>query len=267
MESVWDETCRQSQAMLEFLVKNPGGQTLEGLRSIAINVLGQAGLGHNQPWSPDFVQSLGTNWEGARIAYFKTIARVTDRFIEAVLVPAWLKKMPFMSESMQLLGREMERVPDYLKEILSEERKKAASGEAKPHNNLLDILVHFSNSENKARLGLSEDEIGGNLWVFTAAGFDTAATAMGYAVILLSVHPEWQDWVKEELQQTNLKGKYNEVFPRCQRTLAVLVSFIIFIFGLQPAVVNNQTYFDRWKQCAFSPPLSTPHEPLTNHNM
>lgn len=213
--------------MLEYLVKNPGGQTLGGLRSIAINVLGQAGLGHNQPWAPDFVQSLGTNWEGARIAYFKTIARVTDRFIEAVLVPTWLKKMPFMSESMQILGREMERVPDYLKEILKEERKKATSGEPKPHYHLLDLLVQFSSSENKSGLSLSEDEIGGNLWVFTAAGFDTAATAMGYAVILLAVYPKWQDWVKEELEQVDLKGKYTEVFPRCQRTLALLVSFAI----------------------------------------
>jgi hypothetical protein len=38
--SVWNESFRQARMMLEYLVKNPGGQTLEGMHNVAINVIG-----------------------------------------------------------------------------------------------------------------------------------------------------------------------------------------------------------------------------------
>lgn len=240
MTTVWNKSCEQAQAMVDFLIKHPGGQTLEGLRSVSINVLGQAGYGQNQLWSPNFAADLGDDWEGPRIEYFKTIALVTDRFLEAALVPAWLKELPFMPQYLQLLARKMRSVPGYIKEILEDERKTTSVKESKHRSNLLDMLVQFANPENKSAspgLFLSEDEISGNLWIFTAAGFDTTANTMGYAVALLAAYPEWQDWIREELRALDsdvCKWKYETVFPQCQRTLALMVSFAL-LSSLDPS--------------------------------
>ncbi|OJD25567.1 hypothetical protein ACJ73_03064 [Blastomyces percursus] len=49
---------------------------------------------------------------------------------------------------------------------------------------------------------------------------------MGYAVIHLAPQPEWQDWIREELQMLDLDPlmwNYEEVYPKCRRTLALMV--------------------------------------------
>ncbi|KAI2848382.1 hypothetical protein CBS11852_2944 [Aspergillus niger] len=226
MGEVWEESCRQARAMLEHLLQHPGGDTLTGLRSIAINVLGQAGYGQNQTWSPDFVEALGEDWQGPRVSYFKTIAMVTDRFVEAVLIPNSLKMLPCMPQSLRQLGRQMGKVPEYIKEILNEERNTKSSEVSKTRHNLLDMLVRFADRGEKdsSKLSLSEAEISGNLWVFTAAGFDTTANTMGYAVMFLAQYPQWQDWMREELSQldANTSSWGYETFSQCPRVLAVM---------------------------------------------
>lgn len=220
------------------MIEHPGGETLSGLRSVAINVLGSAGYGQSQTWSPDFAGSLGGQYEDARVAYFKTIALVTDQFIPAVLIPPFVKQLPFMPDWLRSLGRQMEKVPQYVKEIFeieSQKRQTAGSAEqstaatATRSHNMLDMLLQYSqNRENKKTgLYLTEDELSGNLWVFTAAGFDTTSNTMRYAVMLLTAYPEYQEWVREELCELDAdvsQWKYKEDFPRCSRTLAVMVS-------------------------------------------
>lgn len=75
----------------------------------------------------------------------------------------------------------------------------------------------------------------GNLFVFTAAGFDTTANTMGYAMTLLAVYPEWQGWIVEEIDEvladqaegTEGELEYNEIFPRLVRVLAVMVRHLL----------------------------------------
>ena len=42
-------------------------------------------------------------------------------------------------------------------------------------------------------------EILGNLFQFTAAGFDTTANTMAYAIKILAIETKWQDWIIEEI--------------------------------------------------------------------
>jgi cytochrome P450 len=73
---------------------------------------------------------------------------------------------------------------------------------------------------------LSDQEISGNLFIFTVAGFEATANTMGYAVLFLAAYPAWQDWIREELGHLPadpLAWKYDEVFPRSKRVLAVMV--------------------------------------------
>lgn len=228
--------------MIDYLVQHPGGETLDGLRSVAINVLGSAAYGYSQPWSPGFAESLNNsntdekNWGTGRIAYFKTIALVVDSFMTAVLIPSSIKKLPFMPESIRFIGRQMERVPQYVKEIFDAHQNTAKSPELEVgknrKDNVLDMLLQYSQNREKAAatngLYLTEDEMSGNLWVFTAAGFDTTANTMGYAITLLAAYQEYQDWIREELCALDdadvSPEEYEKGFSLCPRILAVMVS-------------------------------------------
>lgn len=236
METVWNETRNQAESMLKHLNENPESGTLNGLRSIAINVLGHAGYGQNQPWTPDFAQSLtDSEFPSGRLGYFKTIAMVTDKFKEAALVPAFIKKLPFMPSWLQRLGKQMDLVPEYIEQIIAETNAQklspgAAVEERKP--NFLDALVQFTQSDSQSEnqdskgLYLSKGEVSGNLWIFTGAGFDSTANTLGYAILLLAAYPEWQEWVGEDLKRLE-SWEYKAVFPRSNRILALMVSYLL----------------------------------------
>ncbi|EED23916.1 cytochrome P450, putative [Talaromyces stipitatus ATCC 10500] len=231
MATVWKESCLQARDMIAYLVEHPGGETLGGLRSVAINVLGSAAYGYSQSWSPGIAYGMTEegNWGSGRIAYFKTIALVADQFIAAVLIPSWIKKLPFMPKWLRVIDRQMANVPRYVKEIFDAELQKKTTeipeGKDKHNNNVLDMLLQYSQKKTTNGLYLTEDEMSGNLWVFTAAGFDTTANTMGYAVILLAAYPEYQEWMREELCGLDADispEEYEKCFALCPRVLAVM---------------------------------------------
>ncbi|KAJ4411239.1 hypothetical protein N0V91_001615, partial [Didymella pomorum] len=55
------------------------------------------------------------------------------------------------------------------------------------------------NSTSAIKSYLTEDEIAGNLFIFTAAGFETTSNTLSYAVTLLAAYPKWQSWIQEEI--------------------------------------------------------------------
>jgi cytochrome P450 len=226
-ESVWKESRQQSCSMLKYLIRHPGNKTIDGLRNVAINVLGHSGYGQTQPWSAKSHADT-KNSDKEDMSYFKAISLVTIMLIEAALLPPKLMKLPFMPASLRLLGHAMENLPRYTNDLLNREREtKVENGQAR--TNLLSMLVQLSDQEKsggKTGLSLTEAEISGNLFLFSAAGFDTTANTMGYAVTLLAAHPEWQDWIKEELQDLDEDVEnwiYEDTFPKCKRVLAVMV--------------------------------------------
>ena len=226
-ESVWKESCRQARAMLDYLEKHPGGETLDGLHNIAINILGHAGYGQSQDWFPEPYKLAG-NIQKAELSYFNAIGLITVMLLEAAFLHPKLLKLPIMSPALRLLGKAMEGLPQMAKDLLDSERKSAKQGSA-PRTNLLSMLIRLSDQgkrEDKSGLFLTEDEIRGNLFTFSAAGFDTTANTMGYAVTLLATYPEWQDWIRKELEsfeEDGSKWEYEAIFPRCRRVLALMV--------------------------------------------
>lgn len=91
----------------------------------------------------------------------------------------------------------MSKVPGHIKEMLEGEREIVSD---QPRDNFLSMLVRLSDQEKKSSgKFLTEEEISGNLFTFTAAGFDSTANTMGYAVIMLTAYPEWQEWIRQRL--------------------------------------------------------------------
>ena len=48
-------------------------------------------------------------------------------------------------------------------------------------------------------LGLSNEELLGNMFIFSLAGHETTANALSAAIIFLAANPRWQDWLREEI--------------------------------------------------------------------
>jgi cytochrome P450 len=117
-----------------------------------------------------------------------------------------------------------------VQEVLNKECNaiEKASG---PCSNFLSLLLQLSDEDQQSgqsQFLLSDDEVSGSLFIFTMAGYETTANTMGYSVSFLAAYPEWQEWIREELQglsEDPSMWKYKEVFPKCRRTLALMVRF------------------------------------------
>ena len=215
--------------MSKYLVQNPGNKTVDGLRNIAINVLGHSGYGQSQPWTPESYNVQDSSAD--EMNYFKAVWLVALNLVQAVLLPSRILKLPFMPPTWRALGKVMDNIQSYAEDLLNSERE-IAKIDSTPRTNVLSQLVQLSDEGRKGSSGLSlsESEIRGNLFLFTAAGFDTTANTMTYAVAFLASQPRWQEWIREEIQaldQDISKWNYNEVFPKCQKVLAVMVSYNI----------------------------------------
>jgi cytochrome P450 len=231
MGLVWTESAMQAAEMLEYFVTSFDGETnetIEGLRSIAMNVLGSAGYGTPQPWK----QEEEVSESRYKLTYVEAVTAVINNIIPVAVIPAKIFSLPIMPESVRRIGVGLQEFPLRTKEMLEAERKSARS-DASPRNNMMSTLVRLSdsakNSEdiNSKSQNLSEEEILGNLFQFTAAGFDTTANTMAYAITILAIEPKWQDWIIEEIDSV-LNGEhennYTKTFPKLSRCLALMVS-------------------------------------------
>jgi hypothetical protein len=253
---VWSESVDQASSLANLLVAScsasPAGSsasTIPGLRAIAMHVLGRIGYGQHKP----FALPSSSNRPSMDMSYVDAIALCTENLISAAFIPASLLKLPFMPRLLQTLGNALTRLPSLTRDMLDQERQKAGATApglgliptAIPSSSRITImgtLVRLSDQEKSRAEGektdqttkrdrssyLTEEEIAGNLFIFTAAGFDTTANTMSYAVTLLAVYPEWQTWIQTEIDSV-LGGRaemldYAASFPKLTRCLAVMVS-------------------------------------------
>jgi cytochrome P450 len=223
-----------------FLAQSNGesSQSIQGLRSIAINVLGQVGYGQPQQWNV----KAGPQTEGQTVdeknALFAAISLMIELLLWSAFVSSSFLQLPFMPSKLRKLGRTKENYPKYARQVLDKERE-LASQSSQPRDNMVALLTRLYDqeididTERKPTVSsqyLTEEEIRGNLFVFTAAGFDTTANTLGYAITMLAVYPEWQSWIQEELDvvfatiSSDEFGEYNAVYPRLVRCFALMVS-------------------------------------------
>ena len=244
-EVVWKESMEQADQMVQYMMSQPDSssrQGIAGVRSIAINVLGQVGYGQPKPFKP---MQLPRDPK-ANMNYIDAISVSVDLIVLAALVPGWILRLPFMPLSIQTLGAAVGRLPGLTSEMFETERKRIASGND-TRDNVMSMLVRLSDSEKSGggpgtNQYLKDDEIAGNLFVFTAAGFDTTANTMGYALALLAAYPKWQTWIQEEIdfvwstltEEEAGAPPYVTVFPRLTRVLAVMVSLASTLFPPSP---------------------------------
>ncbi|GKT51938.1 putative cytosine deaminase [Colletotrichum spaethianum] len=257
---VWKETAEQATSLADLLLSSSSpsatsadgasSDTLPGLRSIAINVLTRVAYGHRKPFA---LPSLPRDPK-APMSYVDGISLCAELLAVSALVPAWLLRLPIMPKLLQTLAVALTRLPDLTRDMLDQERRRSASTTAAGDapDTIMSMLVRLSDqeknhsaaaapSEKKAvsnsspnnKTYLTEEEIAGNLFIFTVAGFDTTANTMAYAVAVLAACPEWQTWIQAEIDavlgpappEGEADGElpdYATAFPKLTRCLAVM---------------------------------------------
>ncbi|KAF2097735.1 cytochrome P450 [Rhizodiscina lignyota] len=230
METVWGESVEQANEMLETFIGKDEGKTdgtVDGLRRIAFNVLQCIGYGMPQGWN----EPAKAPQKGHKMVYMEALHELIEGLIIVAMVPAKVLAHSWMPAVLRRKGEAIYEFHNYTKELLQKEREISANS-GTPRNNMLSLLSSISeqNSDSKERDSaqkntLSDEEIRGNLYQFTLAGYDTTANTMAYAFVTLATLPKWQDWIIEEVDRvsaTSPDSSYREIFPKLERCLALM---------------------------------------------
>lgn len=248
---VWDESVRQTKDLLASIskaTKDTDGsesgvthQMFDLIKRITIHVLYAAGMGNQQDFNSNEAGNGGDAPKpGMKFSYIDAVKIVNDNVSGSIVIPtsillrwpSWLPGKQWAHD----LGYAKVEFPQHTRDAVAREKQlEAQSGSAR--NNVMSALISAS-ERNEADDGekgnrrkgpaLSDDELVGNLYIFTAAGFDTTANTISYALTLLARTPKWQDWVIEELD-TLLPADgsgtfdYTSIFPKAHRTLSIML--------------------------------------------
>ena len=157
-------------------------------------------------------------------------SNLTSIFLVVGILPKWLSFIlrPFFRTPLKAyhnLGR-------YLHALITMSQE----GESDAHN-LLTGLVRARREEQASvgiRLrygaGLSDQEILGNLFMFTIAGHETSSTSLRFAFVLLAMRQDIQDWLYESIKEAvadelddPAEWDYARLFPKLIAPLCVMV--------------------------------------------
>jgi hypothetical protein len=101
MGLVWEESSTQATDMLEYFTttfKGETNETIEGLRSIAMNVLGSAGYGTPQPWNQEWKVSESRPY---KLTYVEAVSAVINNLIPVAIISARIFSLPIMPDSVR----------------------------------------------------------------------------------------------------------------------------------------------------------------------
>lgn len=178
---------------------------------------------------------------GFKQTYIQSVKSIINNVDGPLLLPQWflLNYPSFMPghQKLKTLGYAIQEFPQHTHTMLNEESQRLREQQSVSRSNIMSQLVQASeNGDPDLRTGdkkmkaLSDEEMMGNLFVFTGAGFDTTANTISYALILLSRYPQWQDWLFEEIDgilsnetATDEELDYATIFPKATRVLALML--------------------------------------------
>lgn len=249
---VWDEALRQAaQAAAHWSARGLGGfnSTAADTVAVSLNILATAALGESwdfQPAGAVEVAGQGSQGgEGQASSYRDSLHTLLSSVRTLVLTPKWVYGLPEWCIPSQYLARfiNTHRVfGKHMEEMVRQRKADIANGDTRTDDStFLNALVLRSeeirrDEEGKegsgsSRASLSNDELYGNLFTYNLAGHETTANTLSFAIYLLAAFPEWQGWVREEVDfvcgksaDGNVKTAYDEVFPKLKRCRAFLVS-------------------------------------------
>lgn len=250
------ETVHQTQRLVDVWSAAPQ-TTIASLEQdtmkLALHIIGYVGFGLRFLWpgeSPseslaaaDPLRKYGSldPPPGHSLTFAASVERVL-RYIMLLLVlpPAWLRRLPFRA------AREAYEAYDnyarYTRGLLAE---KAVSGDTEATG--MDIMGHLVRARTAAAKSesdtqLSDDEIMGNAFIMLAAGHDTTANTLHFALLELAAHPAAQRALQADVDR--LLGRHTNpatwsyesaIHPLLVSTVGAAMNETL---RMMPAVVN-----------------------------
>ncbi|KAM3193436.1 hypothetical protein ACQJBY_070195 [Aegilops geniculata] len=143
--------------------------------------------------------AFGSNFqEGMRI--FQLQGEMGERLIQAFrtfFIPGYWFFPTKNNRRMRAIDREIRMI---LRGIIGKKERAIKNGEASS-DDLLGLLLesNMQQSNGKAKLGLSIEDIIQECKLFYFAGMETTSVLLTWTLIVLSMHPEWQEQAREEV--------------------------------------------------------------------
>ncbi|MCJ1244328.1 hypothetical protein MMC30_001526 [Trapelia coarctata] len=239
---VWTESLRQAGDMLTSWIGRKDkaiSSTAKDAKTLSLHVLAGAGLGKFYT----FQSASDILGKSNSMDYRESLYTILQNAVLVIMFSPRLLLLPFMPSKLRHVGKAIAEFNSYMMGVLAEEKEMVS--QRKPGTgNLMSSLVRASEEEvhsstlkpsignkleatNHKHGGLTADEILGNMFIFNSAGHETTANTLAYGILLLAAHPEWQDWIAEELDcvlnhENSDSWNYESVFPRLKRCLAVM---------------------------------------------
>ncbi len=246
-KTVFNESIHQTKGLLdEVLGHGKAGETnrlFDMMKKITINVLSGAGMGTSVDWKDNVNDEPSP---GFKMTYIEAVKHVIQGVAGPIILPQWfLSNYPsFLPgyKTLKSLSYAVMEFPIHTRNMLNQERLRTVAAHGETRSNIMSQLLHASeqgDGEQKGVKALSEEEMLGNLFIFTAAGFDTTANTLAYALVLLSRYPKWQEWVFEEIDSimpmdSSTDLDYAAIFPKAIRVQACMLE----VLRLFPPVIH-----------------------------
>ena len=229
---VWNEASRQARDMIASWSQQGSGGTKDTVgdtATLALHVLTSAGFGV----SYSFGQGVQNLSPGHAMTYRDSLSLCLRNVITFSIFPKKFLSSKFLPNKLRKLGQAAQEFQQYMEETLARERSSAPDRQS-GSGNLMSALVRASEEAKQStldgkqsRLGFTDDEIYGNIFVYNLAGHESTANTVATALVLLAAYPQYQDWLSEEIDSVFVTSsepwQYEKAFPRLHRCLAVMV--------------------------------------------
>lgn len=238
MKFVWDESLCQVKSLLVYwdASKPHIPSVQQDFQTVAINVLAATAFKK----SYDFRGSAEVQDDSR--SYRNTLATVLDNAILIMLIPYQYMEGRFVPKKLVRVGDAARAFKGHMINMLDEEtkalqeNKTGSGGVMSSFVRALDVHAREISKSRDTKLskdgkrGLSIDEIFGNVFILNFAGYDTTANTVSFALYLLAINPEVQDWLAEEiaaitgsLEVPIEAWDYHTFFPQLKRCRATLL--------------------------------------------
>jgi cytochrome P450 len=214
--------------MMDYFLRPANLRTNEmipGVSRLALNIQLAVQYNINPPWEqagpvekPTLVQKVA-----------RDLKLMLPVYGLMMVLPRRLLTLSIWPKGVQDAAMAAGNVPGELKSLLAVEREALQKADGGSHTFLSNMLRFLESEKEEAgdlgpRKSLTDKELIANLFLFTVASFDTTANTISYAIALLAIHPEWQDWIMEEVDAVSAEHPLTvDDFTKMPRCLALMV--------------------------------------------